>query len=107
VKRAVSFVSWTRCFTFLVGLMIPLAAGTASAEICEVVDAGGTVALPPAGCDYMSPHEVFVIIDGLPPGTTIELTPTQSEFSCSGLGFCTVAIPPGLCEAPGGSDLPP
>jgi hypothetical protein len=31
MRRAISFVRWTRCFVFLVGLLIPLAAGTASA----------------------------------------------------------------------------
>ena len=49
---------------------------------CEVADAGGTVVLPPIGCDYLSPDEVHVIIDGLPPGTTLELKPIHKDFIC-------------------------
>jgi len=64
----------------------------------------GTVTLPPQGCDYLSPDEVHLIIDGLPPGTTIELAPIHKNFICGNpIGTCTVAIPPGQCEAPGGS----
>ena len=32
MKHTISFVSWTRCFVLLVGLLVPLAAGTASAQ---------------------------------------------------------------------------
>ncbi|MBW2697652.1 MAG: hypothetical protein JRE70_14330 [Deltaproteobacteria bacterium] len=47
---------------------------------------------------------MFLIIDGLPPDTTIELKPIVTDFICneSPLGFCSQAIPPGLCEVPGG-----
>ena len=82
--------------------------GVAAADPCEVPDNGtGTVTLPPAGCDYLSPDEVHLIIDGLPPGTTIELKPIHKDFICRGdLGapFCSVAILPGVCEVPGGSE---
>ncbi len=54
---------------------------------------GGTVVLPPEDCDYLSPQEVHMIIDGLPPGTTIELDPIHADFIC----------PTGVCGAPGGS----
>jgi hypothetical protein len=41
---------------------------------CEVVDNGtGTVDLPPPGCTYLSPEEVHMIINGLPPGTEVNL----------------------------------
>ena len=51
---------------------------------CDVVDNGtGTVDLPPAGCEYLSPDEVHEIIDGLPAGTTIELDPIHSDFITS------------------------
>src|SRR5206468_3869207 len=41
---------------------------------CVVADNGsGTVTLPPAGCEYLSPSDVHQIIAGLPPGATIEL----------------------------------
>ncbi len=42
----------------------------------------GTVTLPPIGCDYMSPDEVWMIIDGLPPGTTIEFDGPLTNFIC-------------------------
>jgi hypothetical protein len=71
---------------------------------CVVLDNGtGTVTLPPAGCDYLSPDEVHVIIDGLPPGTTIELAPIHKDFICYEQNqTCSVLIPPGECEAAGG-----
>jgi hypothetical protein len=84
------------------GFLLP---GAAAADPCEVADAGGTVVLPPAGCDYLSPDEVHLIIDGLPPGTTIEFKPIHKDFICNeqgAPGACSAAIPPGLCEAPGG-----
>jgi len=85
----------------LLGMTVSSAA---LADLCEVADAGGTVALPPAGCDYLSPDEVHVIIDGLPPNTTIEFAPIHKDFICheQGAGACSVLIPPGLCEATGG-----
>jgi hypothetical protein len=50
---------------------------------CVVPDDGtGTVELPPAPCEYLSPDEFFAIVDGLPPGTTMELHPTQGQFVC-------------------------
>jgi hypothetical protein len=48
---------------------------------CEVQDDGtGTVTLPPPGCDYLSPNEVHLIINGLPAGTTIQLSPIHGSF---------------------------
>jgi len=72
-------------------------AGPAAADPCEVPDAGGTVVLPPIGCDYLSPNEVHVIIDGLPPDTTIEFKPIHKDFICyeQGAAACTAAIPIG------------
>jgi hypothetical protein len=46
VKRTIFFVSWTRRFLFVVGLLAPLAAGTASAvelRNAERVVAGSSV----------------------------------------------------------------
>ncbi len=55
--------------------------GLASHRTCVVTDnSTGTIDIPPAGCDYTSPQEVFMIIDGLPAGTRIELIPTFSAF---------------------------
>jgi hypothetical protein len=59
----------------------------------EPDDGSGTVMLPPPGCEYLSPDEVHEIIDGLPPGTTIELKPIHRDFFC----------PTGVCGTPGGS----
>jgi hypothetical protein len=53
-------------------------------SFCTAVDNGtGTVELPPEGCSYLSPQEVHMIIDGLPPGTTIELDPIHHQFICT------------------------
>ncbi len=67
-------------------------------------DAGGTVTLPPIGCDYLSPDEVHQILNGLPPGTTVEFAPIHQDFICKeqvpGQPDCP---PPGICEDDGGS----
>ncbi len=52
----------------------------ASAQPCIEPDAGGTVHLPPAGCGYLSPDDVHILIDGLPPGTTIEIGIEHQKF---------------------------
>lgn len=58
-----------------------LAADAVLAGPCEVPDnGGGTVDLPPAGCPYLSPAEVHMIIDGLPAGTEIRLAPIHLDF---------------------------
>ncbi len=58
-----------------------LFAPPASGEPCVLPDNGdGTADLPPEGCQYISPDEVHMIIDGLPPGTTIELDPIHHQF---------------------------
>ena len=84
---------------------IRMASGEPPPNPCVVADNGsGTVTLPPAGCEYLSPDEVHAIIDGLPPGTTIDLDPIHRDFIChEGVpASCTLAIPPGQCEGPGG-----
>jgi len=76
---------------------------------CVVPDnGGGTVTLPPAGCDYLSPDDVHKIINGLPAGTTIEFAAIHKDFICnrqpgSTGGVCSFTPPPGLCDAPGGT----
>ncbi len=66
---------------------------TGERDPCVAPDDGsGTVVLPPEGCDYLSPEEVHMIIDGLPAGTTIELDPRHTAFICKG-----------NCAQPGGS----
>jgi len=62
--------------------------------VCLVADNGsGTAELPPAPCEYLSRDEFFVIVDGLPAGTTMELHPTQGQFACTNTP----------CGQPGGS----
>ena len=63
------------------------------APACIVPDnGGGTVTLPPAGCDYLSPQDVHEIVNGLPAGTTIELGAIHKDFIChqpGGAGVCS------------------
>ena len=64
---------------------------------CEVADNGsGTVTIPPEGCAYRNPQEVYMIIDGLPPGTTLELASNHGGFFCrSPLGSGPCLVEPG------------
>lgn len=98
------------CLAVLIGVVTLVGAPRlALAGPCEVIPTGGTVVLPPAGCEYLSPTEVHAIIAGLPPGTTIELAPIHKDFMCrepgsvSPPGACTVTMPPGTCEQAGGT----
>ena len=94
-----------RTVLFALLLLLGVEAGPLLATPCVVPDNGsGTITLPPAGCDYSSPDEIFLIIDGLPPGTTIELDGPLGQFNCDGAaGVCSLGLGPGVCEAPGGS----
>jgi hypothetical protein len=71
-------------FTAIV--MTVVLAGTASATICIVPDSGGTAALPPQapspGCTtgYVSPTDFLMIVNGLPPGTTIQVGAEITSF---------------------------
>ena len=59
---------------------LPGSGGPDPGNPCIEPDVGGTVDLPPAGCAYLSPQEVHMIIDGLPPGSTLELDPIHAFF---------------------------
>jgi hypothetical protein len=87
-------------------VQVPSALTRGAGNPCEVPNNGGTVVLPPAGCDYLSPDDVHRILDGLPAGTTIEFAPIHQNFICNKQGVppvpCSSFIPPGFCEAPGG-----
>ncbi|MCP4706390.1 MAG: hypothetical protein GY865_17465, partial [candidate division Zixibacteria bacterium] len=49
---------------------------------CVIPDNGsGTANLPPLGCQYESLDDVWMIIDGLPPGTTIEMVGILYDFN--------------------------
>jgi len=91
----------------IAGVLLVLSAVAAGLS-CEVPDNGtGTATLPPVGCDYLSPYDVFRIIEGLPPGTTIELDAILMDFiCCDGAGSCpacTLPVAAGECEMAGGS----
>jgi hypothetical protein len=77
----------------LAALGMAAIAGSAQAQTaCFQPDNGtGTVTLPPAGCQYLSPSQVHMIINGLPPGTTIILAPIHQNFICRQTGTCNVA----------------
>jgi hypothetical protein len=65
----------------LAALAVPFAGGALLAQPCIVPDNGtGTVDLPPAGCGYVSPDDLHMIIDGLPAGTTIRVGAEHSRF---------------------------
>jgi hypothetical protein len=72
IKRAIAFARWTRCFAFLVALLVPLAAGIASAvklleakvtvgAVPVLQDAGGTVRLEHPQLSASGGHEVFFV----------------------------------------------
>ena len=65
---------------FLAALFVMATASFAMAACTVPGNGGGTVDLPPIGCDYLSPDEVHMIINGLPPGTTIRLSPIHGGF---------------------------
>jgi hypothetical protein len=75
-------------WTLIVLSFVLLAAQQAAADppgrvFCSVPDDGaGTGEVPPIGCSYISPEDVFLIIDGLPPGTTIEADPILHSHVC-------------------------
>ena len=71
---------------------------------CTAPDNGsGTVDLPAMGCDYVG-QEPMMIIDGLPPGTTIEMEAFFTGYGCGGgVTLCSGALPPDKCEDDGGS----
>lgn len=80
----------------LMALGLVLTGGAVHAQgsnACFQPDNGtGTVTLPPAGCAYLSPDQVHLIIDGLPLGTTIILAPIHENFICrQGGGPCGTA----------------
>src|SRR3989338_5391869 len=50
-------------------------------KACVVPDnGGGTADLPPQGCGYVSPDRLHEIINGLPAGTTIQVSAVHSGF---------------------------
>ncbi len=93
---------------FMLIILLPGFLGDGSDDVwaapCVVPDNGtGTVALP-ADCPYATdPADPMMIIDGLPPGTTIEMDAQLIDFICQQSAFCSGSLPPGECEGVGGS----
>jgi hypothetical protein len=60
---------------------IRMGTGEPAIPPCTVVDNGtGTIDLPPQGCGYVSPDSLHRIIDGLPPGSTIQVAAEHQDF---------------------------
>jgi hypothetical protein len=90
------------------GVLILAPASVMGSSLCVVPDNGtGTITLPPMGCEYTSPYEDFEIIDGLPPGTTIELDGTLRDFICCdgppSCSACSLNLVSAECETTGGT----
>jgi len=98
-----------RPFIRLVALAsILLLPDLASADECEVTEGPpGTITMPPAGCDYLNEGGVLNIVDDLPTGTTIDIDMEHKGFFCGEvqgqMAPCSIALPSGTCEGPGGS----
>jgi len=85
---------------FAVAISVP-----ATATVCIVPDNGGTADLPPnCSSGYLSPTDVHMIINGLPPGQTITVDATHSDFFCNPANpLCSFApMPGGHCNTSGG-----
>jgi len=67
---------------------------------CELPNASGTVVLPDPNCPYLSPSDFHMVVDGLPIGTTIEITGIHRDFLC---GQGTPHFPQSDCNSPGGA----
>jgi len=89
VSRAFRLRTLVLVTAVLVTVALAGAAPTTAQDPCLEPDNGsGTVTLPPEGCEYLSPSQVHMIIDGLPVGTTIILKPIHLDIICRELGQC-------------------
>ncbi len=89
-----------------VGLVVALVTAasviSAVADPCVIPDDGsGTVVLPNPACPYLSPTEFHEVVDGLPAGTTIEITGIHKDFLCRDQAGGAGA-PMDSCVTPGG-----
>ena len=88
----------------IVAVLLFSSASVSGGTACTVPDVAGTAVLPPVGCEYTSPDDVFHIVDGLPAGATIEMVGILQDFiCCDNCPACTLALAPGECETAGGS----
>ncbi len=89
-------------------LLIVFSPAAFCGDVCIQPDNGsGTATLPPIGCEYVTTGVPFVIIDGLPVGTTIEMDGILRNFVCCGgpsqCSLCTLSLSTGECETSGGT----
>ena len=81
--------TYVRVAALSVAVVLVVVAPVAAQDPCVEPDNGsGTVTLPPEGCEYLSPSQVHMIIDGLPDDTTIILEPIHLDIICRELGQC-------------------
>lgn len=85
------------CLTSTLALVLVLAANPAFSQFldaCIAPDNGtGTVTMPPEGCRYRQTQSVFILADGLPAGTIVEMTLVDWVTFCrspAGTGPCSV-----------------
>lgn len=78
------------CFCLSAGIALALASAASAAPCLGPNNGTGTVTLPVPGCPYLSPSQVHLLINGLPPGTTLQLGVQHARFFCNGRpGPCT------------------
>jgi hypothetical protein len=85
----------------VLALIVTTILSVAPALACVLPDnGGGTATLLDPVCPYFNePAERYLIIDGLPAGTTIEGTGPIRDFHCPGIPFSTMD----MCTLPGGT----
>lgn len=112
MRLRVSLAALVPCSVLLLAGFASPAPLAAQAE-CIALEVNGTAVLPPAQCEYVSPQQLHVILDGLPPGTTLLLRPEHRYFVCGGGGVAAAkedgtkaAVPPsGPCSVTTGGSL--
>lgn len=71
------------CNILLAGILISCFNSSFAQTYGECIIDDVTEHIPPENCYYQTPQEVPKIIDGLPPGTTIEMIPTYEGVYCN------------------------
>lgn len=85
-----SRVRFVLCLCLSAGIALALAPAASAAPCLGPNNGTGTVTLPVPGCPYLSPSQVHLLINGLPPGTTLQLGAQHARFFCNGQpGPCT------------------
>ena len=90
-------------FAVMVSLIVIPA--QAFAAPCVAPDNGGGTVTLPAPCPYATLAQgPMMIVDGLPPGSAMEMDAVLTNFTCLHSGrLCSLLLSPGQCEMAGGS----